>query len=406
MRKQYFLRKDRVSFVGTLAAVFGLFLVACGGGGSQGSHQPPPGPSVIALPSNTDAQDSANLANNIWTIHADGTSATELTNYHGDANVTPEALQPIFSPDGSKILYVSDGAFDGSNTFAQYYYFWVMNADGSGKMPLSNVGPAAYTVVGNAADWSHDGKKIVVAASPGNGINTYIMNTDGSNPTSLLGQAFGAVWSPDDSKLALQGPDNGIWTIHADGSSLTELYTVPINYVANAPVWSPDGTKLAFAVANLQFGGFTIQTMNADGSNQKSYPGSTYFYNHMVGRIVNWSPDSSKLVFPSTAALDGNSNSPDVSSLNIWVMNADGTGRRPLTQYTANGVVFYVPTWSPDGSTIAVLSNAALDGSDAPSLATWCIWTMGANGNALAPMKAVANGTGWNTFWLQPSWKP
>jgi Tol biopolymer transport system component len=389
-----------------LAILLLLFLTACGGSGNSKGSQTPPPVASIALPTNTDAQDSSNVANNIWTIHADGTTAVQLTHYQGDANVTPEALQPIFSPDGSKILYVSSGAFDGSNTFALYHYFWVMNADGTGQTPLANVGPAAYTVVGNVADWSHDGKKVAVAAAPGNAINTYIMNSDGSNPTFLAGPAFGAVWSPDDSKLAFQGSDNGVWTIHADGSSSTELATVPIYSAGNAPVWSPDGTKIAFALENLQFGGFTIQVMNADGTNQKSYPGSTYFYNHMIGRIVNWSLDGTKLVFPSTANLDGNPNDPDVNALNLWVMNADGSGRKPVTDYTANGIVLYVPTWSPDGSSVAFLSNAALDGSDAPSLSTWCIWTIAAAGGSPTPLKAVANGTSWDTFWLQPSWKP
>jgi len=407
MRRRVYSRPPGRSPIAVLALLTPLLFTACGGSGGGGSQiSPPPAPAVIALPTNTDASDSSNLANNIWTINADGTGATELTSYQGDVNVTAEALQPIFSPDGSKILYVSDGAFDGSNSLAQYYYFWVMNADGSGKTPLPAVGPAAYTVVGNVADWSHDGKKLVVAAAPGNGINTYIMNADGSNPTLLAGPAFGAVWSPDDSKLAYEGPDNGIWTIHADGSSPTELATVPIYSAGNAPVWSPDGTKIAFALANLQFGGFTIQIMNADGSNVKSYPGSTYFYNHMIGRIVNWSPDGTKLVFVSTSSLDGNSNNPDVDALNLWVMNADGSSRHPITTYTANGVVLYVPAVSPDGASLAYLSNAALDGSDAPSLSTWCIWVVGASGGGKLPLKAVANGTGWNTFWLQPSWKP
>ena len=388
-----------------MAAFASVCLIGCGGGSGQNSSQPPPpAPAVLALPTNTDAADSANLANNIWTINADGSSPTQLTNYYGDADVTPQALQPIWSPNGSQILYVSDGAFDGSDTFAQYYYFWIMNADGSGQTPLPAVGPAAYNDVGNVADWSHDGTKLAVAAAPNNEVDLYIMNADGSDPTLLTGPALGAVWSPDDSTLAFEGSNNGIWTIAANGSALTQLTTAGPNYAANAPVWSPDGTMLAFVLSNLQSGGFTIQTMNADGSNPQSYPGSSYFYNHMIGRIVNWSPDGSQLVFPSTAALDGSST--DGNALNLWIMNSDGSGRQPLTKYTANGVVFYVPTWSPDGSTIATLSNAELNGSDAPSLDTWCIWTLSASGSGLAPLSAVANGTGWNTFWLQPSWKP
>jgi Tol biopolymer transport system component len=149
--------------------------------------------------------------------------------------------------------------------------------------------------------------------------------------------------------------------------------------------------------------------MNADGSNQNSYYGSSYFYNHMIGRIVNWSPDGTKLVFNSTEALDGNPGSPDVYSLNIWIMNADGSGRQALTQYsgtlTSNNVSVYVPTWSPDGSKIAFLSSGALDGSEASGTG-WCIWTVNADGSGLAPLTATATGLGWNTYWLQPAWQP
>src|SRR5579862_212171 len=410
MRKQYCWSKSSVSFVGAVVAIFGSsLLIACGSGGSK-NPPPPPTPSVIALPANTDSADSQNLANNIWTIHADGTAATQLTNYQGDVDVTAQALEPFWSPDGTKIVYVSDGAFDGSNTLAQYYYFWVMNADGSGKTPLSNVGPAAYTVVGNSADWSHDGTKLAVAAAPGNGICTYIMNADGTNPKLLVSQAFGAVWSPDDTKLAYEGPDNNIWTIHADGSAAVQLTAIPSGScsAANAPVWSPDGTKLAFGMTNLCGGGDTIWTMNADGSNQVSYPGSSFIYSWggMIGRVVNWSPDGKKLVFSSTAALDGNTSSPDISSVNIWVMNADGSGRKPLTNYNVNpGSYLFVPTWSPDGSKIAFLSGDALDGSGQPST-QWCFWTMNADGSALAPLTTTSTGSNWNTKWLQPAWKP
>jgi Tol biopolymer transport system component len=410
MSKQYFLSKGSVSFVGALVAISGLsLLIACGSGSSQ-NPPPPPTPAVIALPANRDSADSANLANNIWTIEADGSGAKELTSYQGDVNVTAEALQPIWSPDGSKIVYVSDGAFDGSNTLANYYYFWVMNADGSGKTPLSNVGPAAYTVVGNAADWSHDGTKLAVAAAPGNGIDTYIMNADGTNYRLLAGRAFGAVWSPNDTKLAYQGSDNNIWTVHADGSAPVQLTNISSGscYAANAPVWSPDGTKLAFGMTNLCGPGYTIWTMNADGTNQISYPGSSFIYGwgNMIGRVVNWSPDGKKLAFYSTAALDGNPNSPDLSSVNIWVMNADGSSRTPLTHYDVNpGSYLFVPTWSSDGSKIAFLSGDALDGSGQPS-SQWSIWTMNADGSALAPLTSTSTGNNWNTKWLQPAWKP
>src|SRR5207247_6229282 len=60
----------------------------------------------------------------IYVMNADGTGQTRLTNdTHDDVN-------PAFSPDGTKIAFVSDRAF---NTDPE---IWIMNADGSNPQQL------------------------------------------------------------------------------------------------------------------------------------------------------------------------------------------------------------------------------------------------------------------------------
>jgi Tol biopolymer transport system component len=78
--------------------------------------------------------------------------------------------------------------------------------------------------------------------------------------------------------------------------------------------WSPDGRKIAFT-RQEGFYEFDIYVMNADGSGKRSLtrPRSSFG--------PAWSPDGRKIVFFSR---DGNDD--------IDVMNADGSEQRKLTR--------------------------------------------------------------------------
>jgi len=73
------------------------------------------------------------------------------------------------------------------------------------------------------------------------------------------------VWSPDGSKIAFASNKNGNWDIfvvNADGTNLTQLTDSPANEVD--PTWSPDGSMIAFISDNEGEG--DIYVMKADGS--------------------------------------------------------------------------------------------------------------------------------------------
>ena len=78
--------------------------------------------------------------------------------------------------------------------------------------------------------------------------------------------------------------------------------------------------------------------MNADGSGQRRL---TDVRRTHYG--VDWSPDGRKIVFD-----EGNPG----EATSIWVMNADGAGKRQLTPLT--GLIRdFGPAWSPDGKQVA-----------------------------------------------------
>jgi len=92
--------------------------------------------------------------------------------------------------------------------------------------------------------------------------------------------------------------------------------------------------------------GLDIWVMNADGSGQAAITGV-----EGPDSAPAWSPDGTRLVFVSNRNVPGGA----TTGPELWVMNADGSGVRQLTQ-TAPGSSL-APAWSPAGDRIAFHSN-------------------------------------------------
>src|SRR5215204_6085464 len=186
----------------------------------------------------------------------------------------------------------------------------------------------------------------------------YVMNADGTNETRLTNTpeqyakilATSPDWSPDGKRIAyLKGidvdtgrADRDIYVINADGSNQSSLATVEQSTIAwsptdeSTPDWSPDGTKIAFTSASMS-GNNDVFVMNADGSGRTNLTNTTT----SEGYYPAWSPNSRKMAF--------------LRGSGIYVMNADGTCETHLTNlnYSTPGVEEDVLDWSPDGEKIA-----------------------------------------------------
>ena len=230
------------------------------------------------------------------------------------------------------------------------------NTDGSGLERLVS-DLADYT----APDWSPDGRRIVFASTRGGNANfdIYVMNADGSNVRRVYGtpQAeFAPSWSPDGGRIAFQYQTSiqdgwDIYTVRLDGTDLQRVTSSRLD--EELPDWSPDGTRIVFEAGR---GSRNIYVIDADGSNRFQL---TNYPNTVLG-APSWSPDGSRIAFNSTLHQEDPARS-DFGQFEIYVMNADGSGVRRITNLSSPDRALRYPSWSPDGLRIAFESDEAFD---------------------------------------------
>ncbi len=234
----------------------------------------------------------------IWVINADGTGAADLT-----ATSEIDEFEPAWSPDGTKIAYISDSF---TRTLS------VMNADGSGK-------------------------------------------------TAVIDGASSPSWGPDGTKIAYLGTREGLPNAIMIADLVAGTQTVVTEAADMEPVWSPDGSKIAFvavrpesypdpAGGEPQIGAqHEIVVVNADGTGEVIVSAGSVGSDHATyleeDRAPAWSPDGSMLVFMSQAQ-----NPACCGPWQLWGVNADGSG---LTNLSADATVNDTyPAWSPDGTSL------------------------------------------------------
>lgn len=179
----------------------------------------------------------------VFLMDLDGGNQVRLTNNPAYDD------EPKWSPDGSKILFISDR--DGN------FEIYTMNADGSGQTRITN-NPAAD----GFPAWSHDGTKIAFVRGDLRNPSTFeifVMNANGSNQIRLTNDsAIDGVpsWSPDSTKIVFMSGGSSVFDSNsfeifvmnaADGDSRARLTNNTI--VDGQPSYSPDGTRILFASA-------------------------------------------------------------------------------------------------------------------------------------------------------------
>ena len=256
------------------------------------------------------------------------TNITQLT-YGTDVR---EYGNPSWSPDGSKIAYISGSGHN--------YSIWVMNANGSNSVKLTD----GMGVADRRPRWSPDGSKIVFER----GDAIYIMNSDGSNQKMLIFAGGSFSISPDGKHITLGGalksiggtPEQGlgIFVMDIDGTNVKKLTDDFGDELM--PSWSPDSKKIVFTKGGIDG---IIHIMNTDGSNMIS--------TGQRGIYARWSPDGKQIAFLSRRAGDM---FRGMKLDHIYIMDIDGSN---VTQLTFGDKRWDdLPDWSPDGTKIVFAS--------------------------------------------------
>jgi Tol biopolymer transport system component len=151
-------------------------------------------------------------------------------------------------------------------------------------------------------------------------------------------------------------PTFDIFTARPDGSDVKQLTTTP-GYDAETTI-SPSG-KLVFT--SMRDGDLDIYTMDSNGkhvrrlTNELGYDGGP-FWSYDGKQIVYraYHPRTEKEKSDYVGLLKQNLIRP--TTLEIWMMNADGSNKR---QVTHNGKANFAPYFFPDGKRIIFASNMA-----------------------------------------------
>jgi Tol biopolymer transport system component len=252
---------------------------------------------------------------------------------------------PSWSPDGSRVLFVSFRNGRVGDLFT-------IGANGRGERRLTST-----TVHEDMPRWSPDGSRIAFvryAGGTASNFQLFVMNADGSGQTQLThtGAAnFAPTWSPDGSRVAFvttrHGPNNPeIYVINVDGTGETRLTNHPSR--DDSPAWSPDGSLIAFETNRSPIQTIRLYVMRPDGTGVRPLTNHPIDYHNEMQPA--WSPDGRTVAFVTER-------NPPVNNTEVYLVDADGNNSRRLTR---NLVRDANPAWSPDGRRIAVSRGAAL----------------------------------------------
>jgi Tol biopolymer transport system component len=274
--------------------------------------------------------------NRYYLVEADGSNRRQIT-----SDDRPKELLR-WSPDGSHIAYLTyDQNSDGSISNSPYLCITGITTGDTRKAPVGNVQDLV---------WMPDSQSLLAIEQAEDLVTIELYDANGNHEQSLfeagyLREAASITISPDATRVAylrLESAEEiasmtaslNVSTI--DGSATKTISTF---WTEGSIVWSPDSTRIAFIALTNDFE-YALYVANADG---------TEFQELMLlntgdesGEILPaapvWSPDGTRIAIASLY-------DPEASAL--FVLNADGTEQRQIITAAGPTGMIYDLAWQP-----------------------------------------------------------
>jgi len=379
-------KTGRPAFLTFAVGLLAVLAFACGG--AQGVPSPTPAAEVGTLaPALTPTATPSPSAGTVAAPTALPPEASRIAYLSHNVDVqVPTVDIYVVQPDGQSLVAVAKGIdipWDGPH--------WSPAGDElalcafSGELQVLGIeNPVPRTLYDGrcfGVTWAPDGRRIAFYAPFHMGLSdVWVVDRDGTGLRNLTesGRGFyvGASWSPDSSQIAFVsdpefGTGGGEWpdlyVVDVESGQMTQLTNDPSR--ETEPAWSPDGAWIAFGK------GQTISMINVESRETRTIVDE--------GFRPEWSPDGSKLAFIGSAGL------AEDALNDLYVIARDGTSRKKLNQAPD---VIHLFSWSPDGQQIAF--DFAPDWSGPTK-----IYVVNADGSNLRPLTDGENEYG-------PMWSP
>lgn len=251
----------------------------------------------------------------IWVMNWDGSDQRPLTHYHSIATF------PSASPDGHMVAFTCYA----SNRPDVY----MVSIDTGRRLPFYNPRASMNAFV----TFTPDSKRVIFSSTAGGGpAQLYTANVDGSGLRRLSSTRAIEVEPKINPKTGTDLVDV------SDRSGLPQIYHMNLEGTdvlrlsagtgeATNPAWNPDGEHIAFAwTKGFEPGNYNIFVM--DTATQQT---TQLTANEGRNENPSWAPDGTHIVYASKRGRQSQ----------IWVMNADGTGKHALTDAGSNET----PVW-------------------------------------------------------------